>query len=197
MPRARPAPAPILAALRDLVGWLRHTGVPAVVVGGVSVSFLARPRMTQDIDVLADLEEAKWADFARSGKGYGFTPRVRDALSFARRSRVLLVRHRPTRVPADLVFAGLLLEREIVARRSWVRAGRVRIPVPTPEDLVIMKAVSHRPRDLADIDAVLETTPKLNRRRVLRVVRQFSTALAQPDLLADLKCLLHRHRRAK
>jgi hypothetical protein len=42
--------------------------------------------------------------------------------------------------------------------------GGVRVPLPIPEDLIVMKAVAHRPQDLADIESILVAHPKLNLR---------------------------------
>jgi len=53
-----------------------------------------------------------------------------------------------------------------------------------------MKAVAHRPRDLGDIEAVLDAHPELDAQRVRRWVREFSMALAMPDLLTDLEKML-------
>jgi len=43
-------PASLLAALTDVVKWLDAAKMPSMVIGGVAVSFLGRPRMTQDVD---------------------------------------------------------------------------------------------------------------------------------------------------
>jgi len=46
-----------------------------------------------------------------------------------------------------------------------------------------MKAIAHRPRDMADIEAILDAQPQLDLRRVRRWVREFSTLLETPALL--------------
>jgi predicted nucleotidyltransferase len=61
-----------------------------------------------------------------------------------------------------------------VARSVWVEVSGVRVPLPRPEDLIILKAVAHRPQDLVDIEAILAAQPRLNLRRVRRWVREFS-----------------------
>jgi hypothetical protein len=60
-----------------------------------------------------------------------------------------------------------------------------------------MKAVAHRPQDMADIDALLEANPKVNFRRIRRWVKEFSSALGAPDILSDLESLLRRSRTRK
>ena len=182
--------APLLAALGDLVAWLHAAHVPGVIIGGVAASLLGRPRVTRDVDALVLLEEAEWVRFLAAGEQFGFTPRRPDAIEFAREARVLLVQHVPSGIDVDVVFGALPFEEEAVAKAVWVNVAGVRLPLPTPEDLIIMKAVAHRPRDLGDIEAVLDAHPRLDTQRVRRWVREFSMALGMPDLLNDLERIL-------
>jgi predicted nucleotidyltransferase len=73
----------------------------------------------------------------------------------------------------------------------------VRVPLPLPEDLIVMKAVAHRAQDLADIEAILAAQPKLNLRRVRRWVREFAAALSMPEILNDLEALLSQRRKQR
>jgi hypothetical protein len=188
---------PLLAVLRDLVAWFRAGKVPGVVIGGLAASLLGRPRLTRDVDALVLMDEGHWADFLTAGAGYGFVPRRDDALAFAQKTRVLLVRHQESGIDADIVLGLLPFEKEAVARATWVELGGVLVPLPLPEDLIIMKAVAHRPQDLADIEAILAAHPKLNPRRVRRWVREFASALSMPEILNDLEALLSQRRKQK
>ncbi len=85
-----------------------------------------------------------------------------------------------------------------MARAIWVELGGVQAPLPLPEDLIIMKAVAHRPQDLADIEAIIADHLEFNRRRVRRWVREFAAALTMPEILNDLEALIRqRDRRRK
>ncbi|GMQ89837.1 MAG: hypothetical protein BMS9Abin10_0172 [Gammaproteobacteria bacterium] len=182
--------APLLAALGDLTTWLKTAQAPGVIIGGVAASLLGRPRVTRDIDALVMLDEAEWMRFLTLGQRFGFEPRRPDAIDFARQVRVLLVQHAPSGIDIDIVFGALPFEEEVVANAISVDVAGIRLSLPTPEDLIIMKAVAHRPRDLGDIEAVLDTHPELDTKRVRRWVREFSMALAMPALLTDLEKLL-------
>jgi predicted nucleotidyltransferase len=149
------------------------------------------------VDVLVLVDEGQWGNFLAAGAPFGFVPRRAEVLAFARETRVLLMRHEPSGLDLDLVFGSLTFEKEAIARAQWVEVGGVRIPLPQPEDLIIMKAVAHRPRDREDIAAVLQAQPKLNLRRVRRWVREFSAALEMPEIVTDLEGLLSRRRRGK
>ncbi|OHE58810.1 MAG: hypothetical protein A2Z47_10085 [Thermodesulfovibrio sp. RBG_19FT_COMBO_42_12] len=55
--------APLLVVLRDLVAWLEAGQTSGVVIGGVAVSIIGRPRFTQDVDALVLLDNSAWAEF--------------------------------------------------------------------------------------------------------------------------------------
>jgi hypothetical protein len=189
--------APLLAVLADLIAWLKASEVAGVVIGGLAASLLGRPRMTRDVDVLVVVDEGRWAGFLATGAKYGFAPRQSDILAFAQQSSVLLVHHEPSGLDADVVFGSLPFERETVARSVWVEVSGVLVPLPRPEDLIVLKAVAHRPQDLADIEAILAAQPRLNLRRVRRWVREFSEALSMPEILRDLETLLSQSRKRR
>jgi len=189
--------APLLAVLADLIAWLKASEVAGVVIGGLAASLLGRPRMTRDVDVLVVVDEGRWPGFLATGAKYGFVPRQSNTLAFAQESRVLLVHHEPSGLDADVVFGSLPFERETVARSVWVEVSGVLVPLPRPEDLIVLKAVAHRPQDLADIEAILAAQPRLNLRRVRRWVREFSEALSMPEILRDLETLLSQSRKRR
>ena len=187
--------SPLLGALRDLIKWLQKKHVPGVVVGGVAASILGQPRMTRDIDALILLEEKYWEDFLVDGAKFGFFPRLSDCVDFAKKSRVLLVRHKPSKIDVDVTIGRLPFEKEAIARAVWLDIKGIRLPLPAPEDLIIMKAIAHRPRDLADIESILDVQTKLNLRRIRKWVKEFSSAIEIPEILKDLENILARRRK--
>lgn len=192
-----PALVPLLAAIRDLVVWFEAVGIRGVVTGGVAASLLGRPRVTRDVDALVLARDEVWGHFLSAGARHGFYPRRPDALEFARLTRVLLVRHEPSGVDVDIVFAALPFEEEVVERAAWVDVGGVRVPLATAEDLIIMKAVAHRPRDLADIESLVDANPALDVVRVRRWVREFSAALGMRGIPREVGHMLTRARKRK
>ncbi len=64
--------------------------------------------------------------------------------------------------------------------------GDLAIRLPTPEDLIILKAVAHREQDLLDIRAVVASHPNLDRQRIGRWVREFAQVLEMPELWDDI-----------
>lgn len=62
--------------------------------------------------------------------------------------------------------------------------------LPTPEDLIIQKAVAHRPKDLLDIQAIIERHPELDRERIRYWVCEFAKLLEMPELWEDIAAWL-------
>jgi len=182
------------ATLGPLIDWLEAENISSLIIGGVAASLLGRPRFTRDVDVLISLEESQWETFINAGDRFGFVPRIDNPVAFARRSRVFLVRHRPTGVDVDIAVAGLPFEEESIEQVKWRKVGKLSLPLPTPENLIIMKAIAHRPQDMMDIKALAEANPKLDVRRIRRYVQEFSAALDMPDISTDLDKLLRGRR---
>src|SRR5688572_18812716 len=101
MPESR-LPQAFLLTLQALTEWLSAERVPYTTIGGVAVSLIAQPRMTQDIDIVIWLEEKRWADFVKSGERHGFQPRISDLLEFAREARVILISHQSSGINVDI-----------------------------------------------------------------------------------------------
>ncbi len=185
-----PVPKAFIEVLADLAGWLEGARIPAMVVGGVAASILGRPRATRDIDTLVILSDDKVSDALSHAKKHGIVARIDEPLEFARRTRVLLLRHAVSGIDIDAILGKLPFEEEAIARGKFYSLGGVRIKLPQVEDLLIMKAIAQRPQDLRDIEGLLDTHPNANIELVRRWIREFATAMTMPDLLEGLERLL-------
>lgn len=183
---------PLRDAIEALLAWLKKTQVEGVVIGGVAASLLGRPRTTKDVDAVVWVPEEDWRSFLEAAKAEGIRPRIRNAISFARKSRVLLLRHFGSGIDLDVSLGAIQFERDAIDRRRSHNLAGLKVPLPTPEDLAIMKAVAHRPRDLTDIEGLLEAHPKLNRKYMIERVREFADVLETPEIARDFESLLSR-----
>lgn len=183
---------PPARVLHDLVSWWKAFGTRGVLIGGIAAAFLGRPRVTRDVDAIVVLELNHLAAFLECGEQYGFVPRLSDAVDFAVRARVLLVKHEATAVDVDLSLAALPFEREAIENARHIEVEKTPVPFARPEDLIVMKAVAHRPRDWADVEGILASHPQLDMARVRRLVRQFAEAMEQPELVEELERVVQR-----
>ena len=187
-------PAPLLHALGAVSEWLDATATPGAIIDGVAASILGRPRFTEDIDVLVLLEPEEWPAFLAAGQQFGFVPRTDDALDFAGTSRVLLVTYEPSALRVDVVLGAMPLEEEIVHGASKVEIAGVAVPLPSPESILLMKALAQRARDIADIEGILEVHDHLDLDWIRQRLAEFDRALDRTDLLDEFDLVVARVR---
>ncbi|MEZ4594464.1 MAG: nucleotidyltransferase, partial [Chloroflexota bacterium] len=120
----------------------------------------------------------------------GLTPRLPDVVEFAKRSRVVLLEHQATGINVDISLGLLPFEIEAVERSQKHQIGAISVRLPTPEDLIILKAVANRPKDLLDIAEIIAANPDLDKQRVAFWVRQFADLLEVPELWLEVENLL-------
>lgn len=177
---------PLWGSLEALTRLLERFNQRGVIIGGVAASLLGKPRLTADVDALFLLSTDELPRFIAAAQTEGLQLRFADAEIFARQRRVLLLRHSESGVSVDISLGILPIEEETVERSQIHQAGSLRLRLPTPEDLIILKAVAHRSRDLEDIQALIQRHPSLDRKRVERWVRDFAKTLEMPELWDDI-----------
>jgi hypothetical protein len=176
-----------IQAIQALLEQFNHQGV---IIGGIAASLLGTPRFTADIDAVLLIDIDDIPKLLSEAENLGIEPRISDAAEFAHRSRVLLLRHTSSGIEIDLSLGILPFEREMVQRSSLFEIGDLKIRLPTPEDLIIMKAIARRPKDLTDIQAIAESNPDLDQTRVRYWVEKFGEALEIPALWDDISKLI-------
>ena len=145
-----PGLKPLLEPLSALQQLMSACGCPWMVIGGVAASLLGKPRFTGDVDIvtLIDDEKKDLAYILKMASRFGFQPRIKDAAAFARNNKVLLLTHTKSAINVDISLGLLPFEQDAIKRRKTRRAGNVILYLPVPEDLIIFKAVAHRPQDM-------------------------------------------------
>jgi hypothetical protein len=160
------------------------------VFGAQAANAYGRPRMTADVDVTIEVPAPRLAPLVTALGRAGFTPRVDDVAAFVARARVIPFLHRRTRIPVDVVLAGEGLEQTFLARARVLDLGGVRVPVLSPEDVIVTKLLAGRPTDLSDVESVLALQAEaLDEAYVRRVLGELEAALGDVELLATLERL--------
>src|SRR5512137_452094 len=169
--------SPLVEPLAAVQRLLVHFKSQGVIIGGVAASLLGRPRLTADIDAVMLLSVDDVPALLEAAKQEGLLPRLADVADFARRHRVVLLRHQASGIDVDISLGILPFEEETVERSMLHHVGTLDVRLPTVEDLIILKAVAHRPKDLLDIQALVESHANLDRRRIQSWIREFAEAL--------------------
>lgn len=168
-----------LTALQHLLDQYEDRGI---IVGGVAAGLLGKPRLTADIDAVIFMSIDELPELVQAASEEGLILRISDGEAFARKHRVLLLQHEESGIKVDISLGIMPFESEMIARAQDVTLSNLELRLPTPEDLIIMKAVAHRPKDLEDIRAIAASHPVLDRERIHFWVEQFGEALDLPEL---------------
>ncbi|MDI7268140.1 MAG: nucleotidyltransferase, partial [Myxococcota bacterium] len=182
-------------ALRALAAALAESGRPAMIIGGIAAIVRGVPRVTRDIDATVVGEgtdlDALLATFGR----HGVAPRIDDALAFARRHHVLLLRHRSSGVDVDVSIAWLPFEVEAIAAAEPIALYGATVRAARAEDLVVYKAVAWRAQDRLDVERLLALHgDRIDLARVRRLVADVAAALDDSGRVAEFEGLIARAR---
>src|SRR5204863_8905966 len=98
--------------------------------------------------------------------------------------------HTPSGIDVDLIFGELPFDRAAVANSENHDVGRIRVPLPRVKDLLVMKAIARRPKDLENLQGLLAAHPELDVASARRWIREFAIAMSMPDMLREFDALL-------
>ncbi|MBL8089595.1 MAG: nucleotidyltransferase [Anaerolineales bacterium] len=180
---------PFRAAIESLNRLLKKHNYQGVIIGGVAVGLLGKPRFTADVDAVFLLSISDVPKFLESAKSENIETRVNGIQEFAKRNRVLPLIHTPTDIEIDISMGIMPFEIELVERASEKSFSTLSVRLPTPEDLIIMKAVAHRPKDLEDIRTIIDKNPDIDTKRIKKWVTDFSEVL-EKDLWKEIEEIL-------
>lgn len=149
----------LLAALE----LMEEIDAPHMVVGGIALEALGVPRSTLDIDLQVRLDDPP-PRYDSYFHGWFVAERSRD-LVFDQ--DVLILEGRRTGVPVEVFLTSHWFTGQALDRRTSAPSGLLEtdIPVPAPEDFILLKAVYHRSperreskanQDLLDIEGVVD-----------------------------------------
>jgi len=182
--------SPVADLLADLAAALDAQGIPWYLFGAQAAIVYGVARLTADVDVTVQAPANRpVAEWIATLEAHEFQPRFRDP-AFLAQTRVLPLVHNPTRLPVDLVLAGPGLEAEFLARARRLSVDGVVVPVVDVSDLVILKVLAARPKDLDDVAALLRVQGDLiDDARVRHVLAILEQALGQSDLVPEFERL--------
>ena len=181
------SPQPVADLLADLARGFGELGVRWFLFGAQAAILHGSTRLSADVDVTVDLGARRGRDLVDALSRHGFTLRVPDAEGFVDATRVVPLVHRASRMPLDIVLAGPGLEERFFARATERRVGDVPVPVVSAEDLVAMKILAGRPRDMEDVASILRTRRDIDVDAVRTVLRLLERALDRADLVVELE----------
>jgi hypothetical protein len=158
--------------------------VPHQFGGAIALAWYRSPRATTDIDLNVTLTPPE------AGPVLGALEHLGVAVSPVERQEI--ERDGQARLDwegsyLDVFFATMELHHEMATSSREVTFGPTRIPILSPEHLIVCKAVFDRPKDWLDIEEILDWGTDVDRSTVLRWIDELLGGdSSQHERLVDL-----------
>jgi hypothetical protein len=180
----------IVSALHECAELFERLGTPYAVMGGLAVRMYGIPRPTHDVDFTIALERDRLPCLYESLRDLGYTLADSHASGW-----VDLVAGMPVvkarlylegrGIDVDFFLAESPYQQQLLARRRREEADGKQIWFVSPEDLVLLKLISYRPRDIADIADVLFTQGQLDESYLREWAAALGASARLDEALAD------------
>lgn len=178
---------------------LSPLGIRWYVFGAQAVIAAGAVRQTADIDITTEDVPAARLRAALARAGYVLRRDVEGVEDLIAHHRILPLEHRKTGLQLDVVRAGPGLEEAMLARAIARKVGRRSIPFIETNDLVVLKILAARGKDLDDVRALLRSqSPEIDARVIRQRLRELGTLLDDSTLVEAFDALVtETTRRAK
>lgn len=142
--------------LQAIATALEPLGIKWYVFGAQAVIAAGAVRVTADIDITTEDGPVPRIQAALEQAGYVLRPDIEDLEALIEHHRVLPLVHKKTGMQLDVVRAGPGPEEGMLERLVLRRVGKKQIPFVSTNDLLVLKTLAGREKDLGDIRALLE-----------------------------------------
>jgi predicted nucleotidyltransferase len=182
---------PVLQALSEIVRSLEIKQIEYVIMGGLAVRALAIPRPTNDVNLtiacdtklLPELLKTWQSECIQVPEIYlsGWVDRIAGMPLIKLKTRI----DREHTVDLDVFLCETDFQRSLLNRRQRVEIDDQSIWIVTPEDMILLKLIANRPRDLIDVADILFVQGELDQSymhhwaALLRITDRLEKAMEQ------------------
>ena len=164
-------------------------GAQAAIIHGAA-------RLTADVDITVILGDSTVKSLVDALNRTGFELRISNATEFAAQTKILSVAHLKSGIPVDIVLGGQGLEEQFAFRARQCEFYGVEVPVACKEDIIAMKILSGREKDLGDTLAIISAQiEQLDIQQIQSTLGTLEGILDRSDLRPLLENLLRQVQR--
>ena len=175
--------------LKKLAASLTKAKVPYMVIGGQAVLVYGEPRFTRDIDVTLGIGTEDINEILAVCKKARLIPIEKDIKSFVSETMVLPAKDSATGIRVDFIFSFTPYEAKAIKRARKLKFGRQPVNFASPEDVIIHKIFSGRPRDLEDVHGILLRGRRLDKNYIVRWLKEFDQTFLGKNFLFSFQAL--------
>ena len=168
-------------ALVKIANFLSDNSIPYMVIGGLANAVWGNPRSTIDIDVSIWSKEDKIEETILLFETE-FDLFVASPLDFVLKTRVLPVKTKDG-IKIDIIFGALPFEYNAINRTVEISISGTLVKFCSPEDLILLKIVSKREKDLNDVKGIAKNQlGKLDLSYLEPRIEELSSILENPEI---------------
>ena len=183
--------SPLISLFRDLNTVFEQVSSRWYVFGAQAAIIHGGARLTADVDVTVMYGNRNPDDLLTKLKANNFSVRPDNPVELIENTRILPVIHSISGIPVDIVFGGPGLEEEFILRTRHYDIEGVKVPVVSAEDLVVMKILSGREKDLDDVSSIITAQlENLDLDFIRSLLDRLEAALVRSDLVPLLEELV-------
>ena len=158
---------------------LQTKRIPYMIVGGQAVLLHGEPRLTGDIDIVLGLHVAEQAKIESLARSLGFIPLVENVADFVNTTSVMPVHDKETGLRVDFIFAFSVYVRKALSRVRVLQIGTARVRFASLEDILVLKVIAGRPRDMEDALTMLIKNPRTDVDYIKARLDEFDQSLGE------------------
>lgn len=147
---------------RKAIDLLNETETSYILVGGLAAGLIGEPRVTNDADFIIHINKKNLTTFLTTAerKGFKFDEKiVRE--TFDTRG---VFRLHCSQLHIDFIKLSIGLEKSAFKRKRNIKIMQRQVYIPRPEDLILLKLIAGRGRDLLDVENIfIRHWPRLDR----------------------------------
>jgi len=174
---------------KKIVFFLNNEKINYIVIGGIAVSVIGNPRETIDIDFCVFIKKSDIKNLLDKMTQADFTVDKEKILKNINLMGCFNIKDRNVRI--DFIIASHKFEKSAFDRKISVEMLGVKAYYPTPEDLILLKIVPGRLRDLADVeDIAIRHSGKLNEKYLLSWAQKLSDEAQDLRIFKEVQRIL-------
>lgn len=179
----------LIEAYKKIVKFLNKENIPYMIIGGFAAGIIGEPRATEDIDIDIMVGKKEAMDLVKKLKEQSFSVSIKKCKERITKTGTFQIKYGDKNI--DFIISSIDLEKEAIKRSNILKIYGVNARFPTPEDLILLKVIPGRRKDLVDAEnIVIRYSKKLDREYLLKWAREISDRMEDLRVYREIKDLL-------
>jgi len=163
--------------IKKIAKEFKKNKIEYMIIGGQAVLIYGEPRLTKDIDITLGVDIDRYEEIMKIVQSLNLKILPKDPYRFVKETKVLPLLDEKTGFRIDLIFSFSEYEKEALKRVNRIKIDNTYVNYVSIEDLIIHKIISGRERDIEDIKSLLLKNKKIDKKYILKWLKEFEKVL--------------------